>query len=201
MKIPKIIHIVWLGKNTHPYSEFLEKWRALHPDWEVKLWDDRYIELSPRKDIIKSLKHFSAKSNIIRLELIGRYGGVYADVDIEPLQNLESLLGELEAFIGYQIQGEKVCNAIFGATARHPWVTTLLEILPAFQDQSPPWGSIHMMEALKKHKEVRIFNREVFYPFLWMEPEKAQGPFSKNTYTRHFWARSWKQFKNVIPIK
>lgn len=200
MKIPKIIHIVWLGKNTHPYVPFYKKWAELHPDWQIMFWNDEYIPTSKNKDVIKSRKHFSSKSNIVRLEVVEKYGGVYVDTDVEPIKNLEPLLENIEAFVGYQLVNEKVCNAVFGATPHHPWLKTLLETLPAYQEQEPPWGSVHMGEALKKHRDVTIFQPEVFYPFLWDEPQKSRGPFGEKTYARHLWARSWKQFKNVIPI-
>src|SRR3990172_949884 len=39
-KIPKIIHLVWLGSAEFPKKsrENLKKWRELHPDWAIKFW-------------------------------------------------------------------------------------------------------------------------------------------------------------------
>ena len=42
VKIPKIIHFIWLG--THPMhprmGEWMRRWKTLHPDWNVLVWSD-----------------------------------------------------------------------------------------------------------------------------------------------------------------
>ena len=94
-KIPKIIHQIWVGPKVPPsfFVTFQQKWKSLHPDWEYRLWtdsdlDDLNLDL---RDLIDQSPNFAEKSDMIRCELLDRFGGVYLDVDMDPFQSLEDL--------------------------------------------------------------------------------------------------------------
>ncbi len=39
--IPMIMHFIWLGSEIPTkYSIFIDKWKLMHPKWEVHIWDD-----------------------------------------------------------------------------------------------------------------------------------------------------------------
>ena len=39
--IPKIMHFIWLGSEIpRNYNTFIERWKSMHPHWEVNIWDD-----------------------------------------------------------------------------------------------------------------------------------------------------------------
>lgn len=39
--IPMIMHFIWLGSEIpRKYSVFIDKWKLMHPEWEVHIWDD-----------------------------------------------------------------------------------------------------------------------------------------------------------------
>lgn len=41
MAIPKIFHFTWKGERLpRRMQELLDRWRALHPDWEFRFYDD-----------------------------------------------------------------------------------------------------------------------------------------------------------------
>ena len=48
--IPKLIHACWLGKGEMPQEqkEYVEGWKRLNPEFEVRLWTDetfdRYLD-------------------------------------------------------------------------------------------------------------------------------------------------------------
>ena len=44
--IPKIIHACWLGSAEMPqvYKNYIEGWKKLNPDFEVKVWTDKDFE-------------------------------------------------------------------------------------------------------------------------------------------------------------
>ena len=86
MKIPKKIHQVWIGEKEPPAwcVKFGEEMQAMHPDWEYKLWNESNIPKLVNQDIYDKLpKHrYCFKSDIIRYEIVYKYGGVYADMDM-----------------------------------------------------------------------------------------------------------------------
>ncbi len=45
VRIPKIIHQIWIGSPLpQKYYRWQKSWQKYHPDWEYKLWTERDIE-------------------------------------------------------------------------------------------------------------------------------------------------------------
>ncbi|CAF1355895.1 unnamed protein product [Rotaria sordida] len=56
--------------------------------------------------------------DILRFEILYQYGGIYIDLDFEPLKNLELLLHGVQAFVAYESE-YFICNGILGAIPGH----------------------------------------------------------------------------------
>lgn len=79
-------------------------WRRLNPTWEVRLLDrDEAERLAPlyAKQAGKPEVTPALRSDLLRLELLSRYGGVWADVSACPTQPLDSWLTEAVRPSGY----------------------------------------------------------------------------------------------------
>ena len=100
---PKILHQTWKTVDLSGVPEFemcSESWRRHHPDYEYRLWDDT----ANREFVGERFEWYletwlSFDKNIKRLDTIRymwmhQYGGIYADLDMECLQNLKPLLDE-----------------------------------------------------------------------------------------------------------
>lgn len=101
-KIPMIAHFIWLGTNELPgyAQQFVDKFVALHPEWLVLLWRDQDVEDTELVDQkvtekIKSCAVFAMKADVLRYYLLWRFGGVYLDIDMEPVHCLTPLIGFL----------------------------------------------------------------------------------------------------------
>lgn len=95
-KIPHIIHQIWVGPNPIPEKskKFIEKIKELHPNFEYRLWDNNDISEKNFKNIkyINDTKSYAQKADIMRLEILYNHGGIYIDIDMEVIKNLEPLL-------------------------------------------------------------------------------------------------------------
>lgn len=104
--IPKIIHQIWVGPKVPPsfFVTFQQKWKELHPDWEYHLWTDSELEELDLdlRDIIDQSPNFAEKSDMIRCELLDRFGGVYLDVDMDPFQSLDELHKKYHFYVGLE---------------------------------------------------------------------------------------------------
>jgi len=199
--IPKKLHQVWLGDKDIPrkFVEFTNNWRDLHPDWDYKLWTDETISDKPEiKNLVDQCGAFSSKSNVVRLYAVYLEGGVYADMDVDWVQNLDKLLN-VNAFAGRQRPGKEMkedmfCNAVFGAIPNSEWVKSQIEELPQLVHLPPPWGPSLMTRAATSFKQTEKFNdypKYYFYPFTWMENPLPKSRY-KNSYAIHYWRMSWK---------
>jgi mannosyltransferase OCH1-like enzyme len=105
--IPKIIHQIWLSDSiTIPkqYAEMSKSWAKFNPDFEHIVWDERvYDEFGGKEYLFEKYHldgvHPAQVSDIMRLKLIQKYGGLYTDIDCECFQSIEPLL--VNEFVGY----------------------------------------------------------------------------------------------------
>ncbi|MES1156219.1 MAG: capsular polysaccharide synthesis protein, partial [Alphaproteobacteria bacterium] len=84
--VPKIIWTLWLqGFDQAPpvVRAAVKSWRRLNPGWRVHMLDrqtlDNFIPAADLARIFDTEKESEALSDQIRLELLHRYGGVWAD--------------------------------------------------------------------------------------------------------------------------
>ena len=188
--IPKILHQVWLGSCPIPekFITWRDEWRVLHPDWEYMLHTDDDIP-DDLKGYIDSCKGYSSKSNILRLYVVFKWGGVYCDTDFEWNKNIDSFLND--KFIVAKQHGQFYCNAFFGSVKGDQIIKFQLDLLPKYVTKSPPWGPELMTIAVEKHKDdVKIIPTKYVYPYMWFQPYKPAREFPE-AYLVHHWEKSW----------
>src|SRR4029079_13347754 len=65
-------------------------------------------------------------ADLVRLEALWRWGGIYVDSDCEPFRPLDSLLG-VPAFAAWE-DSRSVPNAVLGAAPGHPAIRKCLDL-------------------------------------------------------------------------
>src|SRR3979490_621912 len=127
--IPRIIHFSVPEVLTPGQSEIIALARDKHPGWEVKIWQDPIdrsgFKLSQFLDMANS---GAQRADLIRLDAVFRYGGVYVDSDIRLLKSLEPLVTNYDFFVCSE-NGRLATNAMFGATQGHPAIARLIDDL------------------------------------------------------------------------
>ena len=143
-RIPRIVHQIWLGSPVpEKYFKWMETWLGYH-GWEYKLWTDEEVKglKLQNRSLYEASKNYGEKSDILRLEILYQYGGVYADVDYECLnhQVLDELHQSFDFYIGFEplehgfvkrFNMFKVCNAILASRPYHPLIKDLMVNLKA----------------------------------------------------------------------
>ena len=129
MPIPKKLHYVWVGDTEIPLQDkkYIAAWRQMHPDYELRQWSEKDIDLKKYPLVGTALKRqrWALASDIIRMYAIYQEGGIYLDTDVELLKPLDSLL-KYEAFAGWESQFW-FTTAIFGAESHSPWIAKILK--------------------------------------------------------------------------
>jgi hypothetical protein len=82
--VPKIIWIYWhSGEADAPeiVARCIASWRSLNPGWDVRVLDDAsYARFADMSDVkTKRIAHWA---DILRLRLLARHGGVWADATL-----------------------------------------------------------------------------------------------------------------------
>jgi mannosyltransferase OCH1-like enzyme len=187
--IPPILHQIWLGPDPFPaeYTGFRQTWIDRHPGWELRFWseDDLPADLR-RPEAAERLRVPAERADILRIEVLWRFGGVYVDVDFECLRSIEPLLEGVDFFVSVAKPG-RLNNALMGSVAGHPLLDRALDELRPREfhgyDKSAA-GPLFLDRLLEDQSELTRFPPEVFYP---RTPEEQ-----RTAYAVHHEARSWK---------
>jgi Glycosyltransferase sugar-binding region containing DXD motif len=196
-RIPRVFHRIWLGPDAMPEAErrFGETWARHHPDWEHRLWrDDDLAEVGVPVEIVARAKSPVELSDVARFHILARHGGVYVDTDFECLRPLDPLLKGVDAFASFQRPGE-VAIGVLGATAGHSAFRRAAELVTETFGRAPlpaATGPPFFTHLMWDFPEVTLFPPELFYPYLWSEPERQDERFPQ-AYAVHHWAMSWRE--------
>ncbi|GAB5034059.1 surface protein sur1 [Nannochloropsis oceanica] len=146
--IPKILHHIWLGSPfPERFQAFRKTWLKQHPTedgWSHFLWtDDNIIPLLDslrNKSAYIAAPDYGQKSDILRYELLHRYGGTYVDVDMECVRSLD-LHSEAGPtfYAGFSNTGTvELNNGLIGALPQHPILSSLIERIHTQHFSLPP---------------------------------------------------------------
>lgn len=184
--IPKILHRVWLSYENKSYNEVLNDRckNAINTqnehckDFTIMEWGnecvDYYIDKYPMfKRFYCDVKNLAYCSDIIRLDVLYRFGGIYLDTDVEvfhPLNN-EKILNS-RFFIGqecvdkndkHSLCGHLVSNGIVGAEKGNKIIKSFLDVTTTFITQEhcaleEPMRKLTLFCKSHKHKIIETFD-------------------------------------------
>jgi mannosyltransferase OCH1-like enzyme len=186
--IPRILHQIWLGPDPLPeqFARYTETWRKHHPTWEMRMWTEENLPRDlRRKEAADRLRAPAERSDILRLELLFRHGGVYVDTDVECRAPIDDVLAGVEFFVA-ELKPGRVGTATMGSVAHHPLLDEALDAVRPREfygfDKSVA-GPDFVAALVDGRSEVTVFERHLFDP--------PEGDDQKALAVHHH-ARSWK---------
>lgn len=150
-RIPAILHFIWLGSPLpHDAEIIIQTWIKCHPGWEIKIWTDESV-----KDVIwtngyiklafEDARTWAEKADILRYEILYRFGGIYSDIDALCYRSFNDLIcrditlftGLVENIFFLENEGElHIANGLVGVVKEHPAIKYCLEHLIT-EDEAP----------------------------------------------------------------
>lgn len=193
-RIPRIFHFTVPTPIRPQQAELIDAVRRMHPDWDVKIWlDDTPIENARLEKYRDRPRSGAGRADLIRLDAVYAYGGVYLDADMRVLRPLDQLIEHYDFFMGCESAGN-LTNALIGAATRHPAIDSIIRFL---EENEPDWslppneatGPMLFARLLSWRTDVNILPRETFYPRNWWNETERQ--IHRLSYTDHLWDNSW----------
>jgi FkbM family methyltransferase len=190
--IEKIIHFIIPAIPNEQQLNVIDNAKRLHREWEVRVWKDTVSN----ENLL--LSHYYTKANcgaqvadLIRLDVVYLYGGIYLDSDMELVKSLDEIVG-LDSFFCSE-DGINLSNGAFGAKKNNPLIRSVIDEL-LFNE--PDWkmrpnkttGPMLFSRVMRWKKGLVILPRDTFYPYNWDEPETLAAP---TTVGIHRWAGTW----------
>jgi len=188
----RIIHFTVPRERTPLQDAAILAARRLHPDWDVRVWEDPVSFEGSRLEAWYDRPPTGAgRADLIRLDVVNTFGGIYLDSDVILEKSLDRLV-ELDHFFCSE-DGYVVTNAVFGATKGNAHVVALIDGL---LDDEPDWalqphlttGPHYLARILQWRSGLTLVPRDTFFPFGWGDHPVDPLP---TTYGIHHWAASW----------
>jgi len=195
MGAPRVFHRIWIGPDPLPdsFAAFGESWVRHHPHWEHRLWTEENLPEVTWTEVLDTRRVPAERANILRYELLLRFGGVYLDADLECLRPIDALIDGLGCFAAEAKPG-RVDNAIIGARPGHPALQACVERLrpmPDFlrtgvarHDKNTTGGRFFNRIISERRDDVHVFGPEHFHPATPQQRARA--------YAVHHAAKSWR---------
>lgn len=128
MKIPKKIHYCWFGDNEMPEKNkaCIESWKKFCPDYEIIEWSEKNYDYTKNRYMYQAYqcKKWGFVPDYARLDIIYQHGGIYLDVDVEIVRNIDDLLYQ-QAFSGFDSQFHVNFGSGFGAAQGDEFIKEL----------------------------------------------------------------------------
>jgi hypothetical protein len=199
--IPHRLHHVWLGPRPVP-EPWARRWRRRHPGWSYRLWREPDIEPILPPGFRRAWDHFLATSrwhgasDIARVAILLREGGVYVDIDSEPVRAFDDAPFMAGTFfagleLGTPDAVERVTNGVIGAEPDHPVLRRHAQLIEAAEVVDPPWKTVGGGFLTQALLELRDLPGVTILPVRTFYPEDKNGrpnPGRETVYTRHYFA-------------
>lgn len=215
--IPKKIHYCWFGRSEKPQmvKRCIESWKKYCPDYEIIEWNEDNFDISQNDYLAYCYqqKKWAFLSDLARLIIIEREGGVYFDTDVELIKNIDSLL-KYNAFYGFENKSNVATGLGFGATAHHSSVKNMIQQYYGLEvDESgnypmitcPKLNTLALLEmGLKLNGEKQLLEDILILPVEFMNPyDDPTGKLIKttNTISIHWYSKSWLDKKTIFRSK
>ena len=209
LKIPKIIHQIWLGSPLpEEFKQLQNSWIEHHTNkgWSYKLWTDEDVAQLKlyNQEFYDATDNYGVKSDILRWELLHRYGGVYIDMDYECLQPLDDLHYTYDFYTALQPLDTlfvQLGAALVGSRAGHPILAHCIETIKddwGHKGAPKKTGPVHFTKSFcamaNKEKDSRdiAFPASYFYPLGSQEQTRSKSTWiQEGAFAVHWWAKSW----------
>ena len=225
LMMPRVIHQIW-----HPFSaqsmpfdwvRFSATWKHHHPGFEHKLWGleesrafvaRHYAQFLP---IYDAYKRPIQRVDSLRILLLHHFGGLYVDLDVECLRNVQPLLAGCRVVFPaepaihahlWRHKGYKqvMATAFMASEPGHPfWAAMIDELrrsahIDDVMESTGPFALTRCYERWDDKTGLSVKPAEVIYPV--SEPEcRDQSAYDIEHWARatapafavHHWASTW----------
>lgn len=200
MMIPKIFHHIWINRSDPAlpelFARYRESWIKHHPGWKFCLWNLEAIDFKLRRsDLLDRCGSYAQTADILRVELLYQYGGVYVDTDFECFKPIDPLLDGARVVLCSQ-NGIVISNGFFASEPGSPLFQRLLSNFPESLGgrypnlETGPNYLTQQLLGLGFEGSIRMLPSKLFYPYQ-MGEARASASTHPDAYAAHHWAHSW----------
>lgn len=208
MKIPKIIHYVWVGPQKLPAlaQKCIASWKKHLPDYEIIEWNEHNFDINSNRYCREaySAKKYAFVSDYIRIAVLCEYGGIYMDTDVEVIKPFADDILNCEAIASYEtpttiqtgvlgcIPGQQMFERILEYYQQATFVNSdgtynMITNVKIITDLAKEYG-LEPDGRMGNVLGLTLFPQTYFCPLC---NNSSDTFFTENTYTIHHFSGSW----------
>lgn len=207
--IPKVINYCWFGHGTKPdnFESIISSWKKYCPDYKIVEWNEKNYDINSDEFVrcAYSMNKFAFVSDYARLDIIHQNGGIYVDVDVEFLRNIDEIVNNGSFFATEEI--DRINTGLIFAAEKGD--TILGEILNIYSsmDKDAAINAINYSSTVEivtsffkdrgfkfNGKRQNIDNHIIYETSVFCPQQYGEIKNSKdfgNAYTTHHFNSSW----------
>lgn len=206
--IPKKIHYCWFGGKELPdfLKECMESWHRYCPDYEILRWDENNFDINKYVYTRQAAEHkkWGFVTDVARLDILYKCGGIYMDTDVKLLKPLDGLLYQ-KGFVGVERWGNINSGGGVGAVPYHPMIQEMLDYRLKFPFvmsdgslnietnglyETTPFirRGMRIDNTLQIINDMTVYPASVFHPYDYMSCEEK---IEEHTVSIHYFFGGW----------
>ncbi|OUQ54444.1 glycosyltransferase family 32 protein [Lactobacillus gallinarum] len=206
--IPKVINYCWFGGSELPSSvkKCISSWEHYCPNYKIIKWDENNFNVNNTPNFIREAyknKKWAFVSDYARLKIVYEHGGVYLDTDVELISNLDKMLNENQAYMGFEDEDKINSGLGFGAERKNPIIREMLQEYESIvynENNLKKYTCPYInTKILKKHglilnNSMQVIDNIRILPTEYLCPQNmytGKRKITSNTLSIHHYTASW----------
>jgi mannosyltransferase OCH1-like enzyme len=193
------LNVLAARRQIRPKKLYVHYYEEPDTFWWNQTKQDREIDVTLVKTSLvenifrKSVNHHAHRGDIIRLEVVVKYGGIYLDTDVLALRSFDPLFNLSDVVMAHQDDDSNTaCNAVIMSKKNAVFLRRLYDAYQSFDRTRWDQHSVRIpgQLALVYPNEVMVLPTSTFFRPSWSEVNKFFDSndynFSSN-YASHLW--------------
>jgi hypothetical protein len=200
-----INYVIFLAARRHirPKKLFVHYYQEPNTFWWNYTKHDLEINITLIKSrLVKSIynkpvDHHAHQADIIRLEVLLKYGGICLDTDVLVLRSFDPLLYINDVVMGQQDDSKAVCNAVLLSKKESKFLQRLHDSYQSFNQNCWDCHSVLVAGYLASIYpfEITVLPTKAFFRPSWHE-EKALFKSNNYDFTENYACHLWNKVNN-----
>ena len=98
------------------FAAVWQRWRELFPEYEFRTWREADLRKLGMPNYLWSARTYAEQSDIARLRIVNRCGGIYTDCDCEPLVRFDDLWTGDDRLVVFEAPGHEILTGLIAAS-------------------------------------------------------------------------------------
>ena len=208
MKIPKILHTIWVGDNSKRPDNCIQTWVDRNPGWKVRVWGNEdlanigWVNAHHMREM--STKELNGVADMMRWEILYNEGGVAVDADSICVRSLDDWLLESEAFACWEnelVRTNLIACGVMGTVPQNGFFGQIVLDIKEEQSvtQELAWKTVGPLRLTKSYFKY-AYNGLSIFPSHFFIPDHYSGSHYEGTgivYARQEWASTHRTYDTL----